>query len=220
MAYIIVLNPLILGFAKDVDGKFLGGGSAPNLAMIAAGTAPVAGVKTISISVVANYPLALATGLGLNAFVAYSMASQMTWADAMGLIVLEGLVILVLVLTGFREAVFHAVPAQLKIAISVGIGLFIALIGFVDAGFVRRIPDAANTTVPVQLGPAGSLQGWPVLVFIFGLALVIVLWVKKVKGAILISILATTVLAVIVEAIGDFGPEGAKNPTGWGLTVP
>jgi AGZA family xanthine/uracil permease-like MFS transporter len=129
-------------------------------------------------------------------------------------------VILLLVLTGFREAVFHAVPAQLKIAISVGIGLFIALIGFVDAGFVRRIPDAANTTVPVQLGPAGSLQGWPVLVFIFGLALVIVLWVKKVKGAILISILATTVLAVIVEAIGDFGPGGAKNPTGWGLTVP
>ena len=93
---------------------------------------------TILMGVVANYPLALATGLGLNAFVAFSIASQMTWADAMGLVVLEGLVILVLVLTGFREAVFHAVPAQLKIAISVGIGLFIALIGFVDAGFVRR----------------------------------------------------------------------------------
>ena len=79
----------------------------------------------------------------------------MTWPDAMGLVVLEGLVILVLVLTGFRSAVFHAVPAQLKIAISVGIGLFIALIGLVDAGFVRRIPDAANTTVPVQLGADG-----------------------------------------------------------------
>ena len=80
----------------------------------------------------------------------------MTWADAMGLVVLEGLVILVLVLTGFREAVFHAVPAQLKTAISVGIGLFIALIGLVDAGFVRRIPDAAHTTVPVQLGATGG----------------------------------------------------------------
>ena len=121
---------------------------------------------TILMGVVANYPLALATGLGLNAFVAFSIASQMTWADAMGLVVLEGLIILVLVLTGFRKAVFHAVPAQLKIAISVGIGLFIALIGFVDAGFVRRIPDAANTTVPVQLGPNGTLQGWPVLVFV------------------------------------------------------
>src|SRR4051794_41439673 len=157
MAYIIVLNPLILGFVKDADGHYLGGGSSPNLAAIAAGTALVAGVMTILMGVVANFPLALATGLGLNAFVAFSIATQMTWADAMGLIVLEGLVILVLVLTGFREAVFHAVPAQLKIAISVGIGLFIALIGFVDAGFVRRIPDAANTTVPVQLGPAGSL---------------------------------------------------------------
>ncbi len=220
MAYIIVLNPLILGFAQDADGKFLGGGSAPNLAMIAAGTALVAGVMTILMGVVANFPLALATGLGLNAFVAFSIASQMTWADAMGLVVLEGLVILILVLTGFREAVFHAVPAQLKIAISVGIGLFIALIGFVDAGFVRRIPDAANTTVPVQLGPSGSLQGWPVLVFVIGLALVIALWVLRVKGAILISIIATTVIAVVVESIGKFGAGGAKNPTGWGLTVP
>ena len=121
--------------------------------MIAAGTALVAGVMTILMGVVANYPLALATGLGLNAFVAFSIASQMTWADAMGLVVIEGLVILVLVLTGFREAVFHAVPAQLKVAISVGIGLFIALIGFVDAGFVTRIPDAAEHDRP---GPARS----------------------------------------------------------------
>jgi AGZA family xanthine/uracil permease-like MFS transporter len=221
MAYIVVLNPLILGFAKDADGGFLGGTAPPgNLPMIAAGTALVAGVMTILMGVVANYPLALATGLGLNAFVAFSIASQMTWADAMGLVVLEGIVILVLVLTGFREAVFHAVPAQLKIAISVGIGLFIALIGFVDAGFVRRIPDAANTTVPVQLGPTGNLQGWPVLVFVLGLALVVALWVMRVKGAILISIVATTVVAVIVESIGHFGAGGAKNPTGWGLTVP
>ena len=179
--------------------------------MIAAGTALVAGVMTILMGVVANFPLALATGLGLNAFVAFSIASQMTWADAMGLVVLEGLVILVLVLTGFREAVFHAVPAQLKVAISVGIGLFIALIGFVDAGFVRRIPDAANTTVPVQLGPAGSLQGWPVVVFVFGLALVIALWVLRVKGAILISIIVTTVFAIIVEAIGELRARAART---------
>ena len=221
MAYIIVLNPLILGFAADADGKFLGGVDAPaNLPMIAAGTALVAGVMTILMGVVANYPLALATGLGLNAFLAFSVASKMSWADAMGLVVLEGLVILVLVLTGFREAVFRAVPAQLKVAISVGIGLFIALIGFVDAGFVRRIPDAANTTVPVQLGPSGSLAGWPVFVFVIGLVLMIALWVRHVRGAILISIVITTVLAVVVEAIGSFGAGSAKNPTGWGLTVP
>jgi adenine/guanine/hypoxanthine permease len=220
MAYIIVLNPLILGFAQDQDGKFLGGGSAPNLTAIAAATSLVAGLMTILMGVVANYPLALATGLGLNAFLAFSVASQMTWADAMGLIVLEGLIILVLVLTGFRTAVFHAVPAQLKVAISVGIGLFIALIGFVDAGWVRRIPDAAQTTVPVQLGPAGSLAGWPALVFAFGLVLVIVLWVMKVRGAILISIVVSTVVAIIVESIANLGAGGAKNPTGWSLNVP
>jgi adenine/guanine/hypoxanthine permease len=223
MAYIVVLNPLILGFAKDADGQFLGGGSAPNLPLIAAATALVAGVMTILMGVVGNYPLALATGLGLNAFVAFSIASGMSWEDAMGLVVLEGLVILVLVLTGFRGAVFHAVPAQLKVAISVGIGLFIALIGLVDAGIVRRVPDAANSTVPVQLGASGSLDGWPVLVFVLGLALMISLYVLEVRGAILISIIATTVLAVVVEAVADIGPSvsGDKvNPNGWNLNVP
>ena len=224
MAYIIVLNPLILGFAQDVDGRFLGGGTEPNLAAIAAGTSLIAGVMTILMGVVANFPIALATGLGLNAFVAFSVASQMTWADAMGLVVLEGLVILVLVLTGFREAVFHAVPAPLKVAISVGIGLFIALIGFVDAGWVRRIPDAANTTVPVQLGATGQLDGWPVLVFAIGLLLVIGLWVRNVRGAILISIVVTTVLAIVVEAVAKVGPsvlaDGSRNPNGWALNVP
>ncbi len=222
MAYIIVLNPLILGFAPDQNGHFLGGGpgDGSNLPAIAAGTALVAGVMTILMGVVANYPLALATGLGLNAFLAVSVAQQMSWSDAMGLIVLEGLVILVLVLTGFRTAVFHAVPAQLKIAISVGIGLFIAFIGFVDAGFVRRTPDAAKTTVPVQLGTGFFLQGWPVVVFAVGLALVITLWVKRVRGAILLAIIATTILAIIVESIGDFG-SSADNPSGgWGLNVP
>jgi AGZA family xanthine/uracil permease-like MFS transporter len=224
MAYIVVLNPLILGFAKDADGKFLGGGSAPDLAVIAAGTALVAGVMTILMGVVANFPLALATGLGLNAFVAFTIAKGMTWADAMGLVVLEGLIILALVLTGFRSAVFHAVPAQLKTAISVGIGLFIALIGLVDAGFVRRIPDAANTPVPVQLGANGFLGGWPVLVFALGLALMVTLYVRKVRGAILISIIATTVLAVVIEALAHIGPmndgQGHINPHGWNLNVP
>ncbi|MXG90443.1 solute carrier family 23 protein [Nocardioides flavescens] len=219
MAYIVVLNPLILGYAQDVDGRFLGGGDAPNLPAIAAGTALVAGLLTIAMGVFANFPLALASGLGLNAFVAFSIAGQMTWADAMGLVVIEGVVILVLVLTGFRTAVFHAVPAQLKIAISVGIGLFIALIGFVDAGFVGRIPDVANSTVPVQLGRTGQLTGWPVVVFALGLVLLIALWVRKVRGAILIAILSTTVVAIVVEAIGHLG-SSADAPSGWSLTVP
>jgi AGZA family xanthine/uracil permease-like MFS transporter len=222
MAYIVVLNPIILGFAKDVDGNFLGGGpgDGSNLPAIAAGTALVAGLLTIAMGVFANFPLALATGLGLNAFVAFAVASQMTWADAMGLVVMEGLIILVLVLTGFRTAVFHAVPTQLKVAISVGIGLFIALIGFVDAGFVRR---TAQGTVPVQLGTDGFINGWPTFVFVIGLILIVILWVRKVRGAILIAIVATTVLAIIVEAVAKIGPmvAGDKvNPTGWNLVVP
>jgi adenine/guanine/hypoxanthine permease len=221
MAYIIVLNPLIIGFAQDEDGKFLGGGDGPNLALIATATALVAGVMTILMGVVANYPLALATGLGLNAFVAFSIASQMTWADAMGLVVIEGVIILILVLTGFRKAVFEAIPGQLKIAISVGIGLFIALIGFVDAGFVRA-PEGGSP--PLGLGIGGELRGWPVLVFAIGLGLVTVLYSRGVKGAILISIAATTVLAIIVEAIADLGPrvddKGAVHATAWSLNVP
>ena len=198
MAYIVVLNPLIIGTAADADGNFLGGGDAPNLSLVAAATALVAGVLTIAMGAFANFPLALATGLGLNAFVAFALASQMSWADAMGLVVLEGLIILVLVLTGFRKAVFHAIPTALKTAISVGIGLFIAFIGLVDAGFVRRNPDEANTPVPVGFGVGGELQGWPTLVFVLGLLAIVIMLVRKVKGAILIGIIGATVLAVII----------------------
>ncbi len=221
MAYIVVLNPLIIGTVKDGSGQFLGGGSAPNLAMVAAATALIAGIMSILMGVFANFPLALATGLGLNAFVAFGIASlpKMTWADAMGLVVLEGLVILVLVLTGFRQAVFHAIPAQLKTAISVGIGLFITLIGLFDAGVVRKAP-----ATPVELGVGGFLAGWPTLVFVIGLMAIIVMMVKKVRGAILYGIIGATVLAILVEAVAKIGPQivGGKlaNPTGWGLNVP
>ncbi len=223
MAYIVALNPLILGGAVDSNKKFLGGFSAfgQNLPLIAATTALVAGVLTILMGVIGNFPLALATGLGLNTFVAYGIASKMTWADAMGLVVLEGLIITVLVLTGFRTAVFRAVPQQLKYAISVGIGLFIALIGLVDSGFVRR---TGTGPVPVQLGDGGNLTGWPIIVFIFGLLLIAILMVKKTKGALLIGIVAATVLAIILEAAFKIGPSfispTESNPKGWGLNIP
>src|SRR4029079_8458377 len=121
-------------------GGFLGGGGHPNLAMVAAATALVAGVMTLLMGIVANFPLALATGLGLNAFVTFGIAKLpgMTWADAMGLIVLEGLIITLLVLTGFRTAVFHAIPAPLKTAISVGIGLFLTFIRLIESRGVRH----------------------------------------------------------------------------------
>jgi len=221
MAYIVALNPLIIGLAKDADGKYLGGGDAPNLALVAAATALIAGVLTILMGVLGNYPLALATGLGLNTFVAVGIASKMSWADAMGLVVLEGIIITVLVLTGFRTAVFRAVPAQLKIAISVGIGLFIALIGLVDAGFVRR---TGTGPVPVTLGDNGTLVGWPILIFALGLFLMITLMIKKVKGAILIGIAVATAAAIAVESAFKIGPNFVApdkvNPKGWGLNVP
>ncbi|MDT0389770.1 NCS2 family permease [Streptomyces dubilierae] len=206
MAYILVLNPIILGSAKDRTGQQL------DAVQLTTATALVAAVMTIIMGVAGNLPLALAAGLGLNAVVAFQIAPLMTWDDAMGLIVLEGLLICALVVTGLREAVMHAIPQPLKQAISVGIGLFIAFIGFVDAGFVSRIPDAANTTVPVQLGGTGTLAGWPMLVFCLGVLLTVALLARKVKGAILISIVTMTAVAIVIDSIADIKT--------WGLTTP
>ncbi|MFI9433425.1 MULTISPECIES: NCS2 family permease [Streptosporangium] len=218
MAYIVVLNPLIIATVKDADGQFIGDGSVPNVPLVAAGTAFVAGLLSILMGVIGKVPFAMAAGLGLNAFVTYGIASQMSWESAMGLVFLEGVIIALLVLTGFRTAVFNAIPPQLKTAISVGIGLFIALIGFVDAGFVRKAP-----AVPLELGIGGNLASWPIFVFVVGVLTIAVLVARKVKGAILIGILSTTVLAVVVEAIGKIGGSGtpdSPNPSGWRLVVP
>ncbi|MEJ2868974.1 NCS2 family permease [Actinomycetospora sp. OC33-EN08] len=222
MAYIVVLNPLILGSIdpasasakRDVLGATL---SVPQVAAV---TALVAGVMTILFGLIANFPFALATGLGINTLVAVSIAPQMTWPEAMGLVVIEGVIIVILGLTGFRTAVFAAIPDALKIAIAAGIGAFIALIGLVDAGFVRRIPDAANTTVPVGLGIEGSIASWPTAVFCVGLLLTAVLVARGTKAGILIGVVATTVLAIVVEAIVQVGPSNGTNPRGWNLGYP
>ncbi|HEX2850305.1 MAG TPA: NCS2 family permease [Acidimicrobiales bacterium] len=218
MAYIVVLNPLILSGAKDVNGHQL------KIAALTTGTALVAAVMTLLMGLIGRYPFALAAGLGLNGVVAFQLAAVMSWPAAMGVVVIEGIVITVLVLTGFRSAVFDAIPLALKQAISVGIGLFIAFIGFVDAGFVRRNPDALNTPVPVNLGVGGRLLGWPTVVFAFGLLLTGILVARRVRGGILLGIVGTTVFAIIINAIVDvppqFGPGGKFTPTGWGLNVP
>ncbi|MCZ2403355.1 NCS2 family permease [Paenarthrobacter sp. Z7-10] len=218
MSYIVVLNPLILSGA-DSSGGVLG------LERVAAATALVAGILTILMGAWAKHPFALATGLGVNAFVAVTVATHpgLTWPDMMGLVMISGITMFILVLTGFRTAVFKAVPDGLKTAIVVGIGLFIALIGLVNAGFVRRIPDASGTTVPVGLGFDGKLLGWPTLVFVVGLVLTIALVVRKVKGAILIGIIAATILANILELTLHIGPSfdgKVSNPAGWSLVAP
>ena len=223
MCYIVVLNPLIIGTVPDSTGMYLGGGTEPNLPAVAAGTALIAGILSVFMGAWAKFPLALAAGLGLNAYLAYSVVPLpgMTWAGAMGMVLIEGVVILLLVLTGFRKAVFDAVPPFLKTAIAVGIGLFIAFLGLFNAKFVTT---AAGT--PVQLGNNGSLTGWPTFVFVTGLLLMFVLWIRKVPGAILIAIVTATVLAMIIEQVlnlGAFAPAGESgegNPGGWAMNVP
>ncbi|MEU6174456.1 NCS2 family permease [Streptantibioticus parmotrematis] len=208
MAYIIVLNPIILGSGVDKYGHHLDHGQ------LVTATVLTAALTTLLMGVIGNVPIALAAGLGINSVVALQLAPRMSWPDAMGMVVLAGLAIMVLVATGLRERVMAAVPLSLRKAIAIGIGLFIFLIGLVDSGFVSRVPDSEQTTVPLQLGGNGHLLGWPVLVFIVGALLTLALIVRKVPGAILISIVAMTVLALIIDAV-------AKVPAAsWGLTVP
>ncbi|MFD4141854.1 NCS2 family permease [Streptomyces sp. NPDC058572] len=206
MAYIIVLNPIILGSAKDMYGHQLDGGQ------LVTATVVTAAFSTLLMGVIGNVPIALAAGLGVNTVVALQLAPHMSWPDAMGMVVLAGFVVMLLVATGLRERVMNAVPLSLRKGIAIGIGLFIMLIGLVDSGFVSRIPDAAKTVVPLQLGSGGHLLGWPVLVFALGVLLTFALLIRKVPGAILISIVAMTVVAMVVNAVADI--------PSWGLTTP
>lgn len=216
MAYIVILNPIILSSGVDVAGDQLG------FAQVAATTALTAGFMTILFGLVARLPFAFAAGLGINSFLAVAVVGQVTWAEAMGLIVINGLLIVLLAVTGLRRMIFDAVPMAIKTAITVGIGLFIAFIGFVDSGFVT---STGFNSPPVGLGTAGSIATIPTLLFVLTLLLAGVLMARKVKGAILIALVTGTVVSVIIEAIWHLGPKvGADgeiaNPGGWGLSVP
>lgn len=206
MSYIVLLNPLILGGAADVTGAKL------TTTELTTATALAAAVMTVLMGLVGNAPLAMAAGLGVNGIVAFQLAPTMTWPQAFGLVVLEGVCIVLMAVSGVRERIINAVPAAIKTAITVGIGLYIALVGLVSAGFVTRTPDAADSTVPVRMGVNGHLDGLPMVVFCVGLLLTIVLLARKVPGAILIGILAATVLAVVFES--------AFHPRTWGLITP
>ncbi|WP_104169954.1 MULTISPECIES: NCS2 family permease [unclassified Cryobacterium] len=217
MAYIVILNPLILGgFSADQAAVDVAGGWLPN-GQVAAVTALTAGVMTILFGAVARLPFGFAAGLGINSFLAVSVVGQVTWPEAMGLVVINGLIIVLLASTGLRELIFNAVPRQLKIAITVGIGLFIAFIGLVDSGFVRASGAASP---PVQLGDNGSVVSLPTAVFVLGLIILGILVARKVKAALLIGIVATTLIAVVLEAIFKVGPSFGQNPDGWNLNAP
>ena len=217
MAYIVILNPIILSGKPDVAGDML------DFNAVGAATALTAGVMTILFGVVTRLPFGFAAGLGINAFVAFSVVGQVTWPEAMALVMINGVVIVLLAATGLRKAIFDAVPFQLKIAITVGIGLFIAFIGFVNSGFVTA---TGASSPPVGLGVNGSVATVPSLLFVITLLLTGILVALRIKGGMRIGLIGGTVLAVVVEAIWHIGARGVDdegnvvNPGGWGLTVP
>ena len=212
MAYIIVLNPIILSGTPDVAGNALG------FTQVSAVTSLAAGVMTIVFGVIARLPFAFAAGLGINSFLASSIVGSLTWPEAMGLVVINGLIIVLLAVTGLRTLIFDAVPMQLKLAITAGIGLFILFIGLVDAGFVGGT-DFPSPPLGLGSGGVGSINTVPAVVFVVTLLLTGVLVARKIRGAILIGLVTGTVLAVVVEAIWNLGSAQDK-PGGWSLSVP
>jgi AGZA family xanthine/uracil permease-like MFS transporter len=186
MVYIVALNGAIIAGPLELDPV-----------AVAAGTALVAGVMTIAMGLVTNYPFALAAGLGLNAAVAFGLtALGMTPAQAMGVIVIEGVIITILVLVGLREAIMTAVPLPLKRAIGVGIGLFILFIGLWDGGLIVGVtPEFVPPPPPLAFVFPTTAGHW---VFLLGLLITAALWAQKVKGALIISIAVTTVIAILL----------------------
>ncbi|MBM4440720.1 MAG: NCS2 family permease [Candidatus Rokubacteria bacterium] len=193
MAYIIFVNPIVLGYVgvPGLDGKGL-----PFAATLTV-TCLTAGVLSILMGLATNYPLALAPGMGLNAVVAFELVlgHGLTWPQAMTVVFLEGVLIALLVLTRFRQAVMDAVPMDLKRAIGVGIGLFIAFIGLFTAGFVVK-PAAGPLPVAV-----GTMDGLPIVVFLIGFVLTAALVARRVRGGLLLGIVATTAIAIVLNGV-------------------
>lgn len=207
MAYILFVNPSILTVPEVSDRL--------TVSAVTTSTALVAGVMTIIMGLATNRAYAIAPGLGLNAIVAFQLMGAMglTGAQAMGVIVAEGLVITVLVLVGVRKYVMTAIPVELKKAISIGIGLFILFIGLRNGGFIVN-SDATLVTM-------GDLRGVPVLVTAVGLLLTVAMLALNVRGALLWGIIGSTVFAIIAKAITDttqLAPGVAELPSTWVAT--
>jgi len=208
MCYIIFLN-----------GAIIAGPLHLNPIAVAAGTCLCAGVLTIAMGLVSNYPFALAAGLGINAIVAYTLAAPkangglgMTAAAAMGVIVVEGVIITILVILGLREAIMRAVPLALKRSIGVGIGLFILFIGLSNGGLIGGSNSAYGSVPPVSLRPIVELSQW---IFLVGLLITFVLFALRIKAALIISIIATSVLAFVTGV--TTGEPLTQAPTFSGL---
>jgi adenine/guanine/hypoxanthine permease len=210
LVYIVFVNPSILSGTGDLSGVKLG------FDQVLAVTALAGGLLTIAMGVFGKYPFALASGLGLNAFAAAEVAAhRVTWASMMGIFVIDGAVIVALVVIGLRERIIDAIPFDLKLAIGIGIGAFITVVGLKNAGFVIS---------GGQLGTLGAHLGtWKMLVFTLGLLVTWTLYQRGVRGALLVGILGSTVLATVINAIDGYHiwTDGtARLPQGAWLTTP
>ena len=206
MAYILAVNPSILS-AAGMDAN-----------AVLKATALASFVGTLLMALLANYPFALAPGMGLNAYFAFTVVLQngYSWQIALLAVFVEGLIFIVLSLTNVREAIFNAIPMTLKSAVSVGIGLFIAFIGLQNAKVIVN-DDSTLLTYQKFAGEEFSTVGITALLAIIGILITAVLLIKNVKGGILLGIVATWVLGIICELLGLYVP----NPdAGWFSTIP
>lgn len=220
MAYIVLLNPVILS-VPDATGHRLDGGQ------VTTATALAAAVTTLVMGFVGNVPLAMAAGLSVSAVMATQVAPEMTWGNAWAMCVIYGAVIILLVVTGLRELIMNAIPMALKHAITMGIGLFVCLLGLVQAGFVTSTggPGGLPGVKPIQLGTKEMLTGWPVLCFSLTVLLIFALQARKVPGAILIGIVGGTVFAGLVHQFAgldkkDWGGHNAPELPGSLVSTP
>lgn len=196
MAYILAVNPNILSAA----------GMNPNAVLIA--TALASFVGTLLMALMANYPFALAPGMGLNAYFAYTVVigRGYSWQIALFAVFVEGIIFIILSLTNVREAIFNAIPATLKAAVSVGIGLFIAFIGLQDAKLIVH-SDSTLVTYQVFKGENFHSVGVGAILALIGVLFTGILLVKQVKGGILIGILGTWILGILCELVGIYVPS-------------
>ena len=199
MSYVLLVNPQVLGNAIVIPDGF---------AKLLVVTALAAAIGSLLMGLVARYPFAQAPGMGLNAYFAFTvvLGQKIPWQTALGAVAISGAIFVVLSVLGVRQAIVRAIPNHLKYSVTAGIGMFLAFIGLKNAGAVIANPDTFVTL--------GSLTSAPVLIAIFGLIVTSVLLVRRVPGAILIGIVASTIIAIATRAAVYFGPKGAMVPFG------
>lgn len=199
MAYILAVNPSILGDA----------GMNPTAVLLA--TCLASFIGTVCMAFMANLPFSLSAGMGLNAFFAYTVVKGFgySWQTALLAVFIEGIIFVILSLTNVREAIFNAIPLSLKTAVSVGIGLFIAFIGLQNAGLT--VDNASTLVSVVSFTDNFSTSGICALLAVIGTFATAILYIKKVKGSILIGILGTWVLGMICQLTGIYSPDPANG---------